>query len=210
MSSFSSTAPLQSCWATRRHPHRWFSPTWLCPVSWFFSLLAFPTQWHPLCQRSPCLVLGVNSVLLREGGRGTALCSSCILSTYRALKTTAPQNRHNSTGSAHPQVLLMALATCRPSLMPCFVASWSGPVAPRCFCTDTARGRSILTPPLRIFAPQMHPGDQSHPHHPDAGGHLCHCVHAEFHVFFLYCFLLKYSSVVDRDLSSFGCMFPHF
>ena len=191
MSSFSSTASLQSCWATRRHRHMWFSPTGLWPVSWFFSLLAFPTQWQLSCQRTPCLALGVNSVLLREGGsrhrpvlqlhpeHPSVLHSHPQESRVADAQRKGPQGhwsfllhlldaqslnvlwkpllrRTDTTmlitkecGFAHPQVLLMALAPCGPSLMPCSVASWSGPVAPWCFCTDTARGRSISTPPAK-------------------------------------------------------------
>ena len=54
-----------------------------------------------------------------------------------------------ASGSAHPRLLKQAVSTCGPPRMPCFLPSWSGPVAPWCFsCSDTTRGCSIFTPPL--------------------------------------------------------------
>ena len=50
------------------------------------------------------------------------------------------------------------------------------------------------------WAPQMPPRDQSRPHHPDACGHLHHLLLPKFCFVFLYCSLLWYSSMVDRDL----------
>ena len=53
-----------------------------------------------------------------------------------------------TTFHIHPSFHL-SICTCGPSLMPCFLPSWSGPVAPWCFsCSDTTRGCSIFTPPL--------------------------------------------------------------
>ena len=62
------------------------------------------------------------------------------------------------------------------------------------------RHRQRAVHPHPYWTPQMPPGDQSRPHHPDAGGHPRHLLPAEFCVCSLYHSLFWYSSVVDTDL----------
>ena len=70
-------------------------------------------------------------------------------------------------------------ASCGHVLTSHSLSSGSGPASPRCFtCTDTTRGCHTVTPPQ---PPPMPSRDQRHPHRPDAGGHLCHLLCAQFH-----------------------------
>ena len=177
-----------------------------------------PESWEPISpslsprgeQSGWCSEEGPpRSLVLPAAPAGCSVSECASLSLWKPLlhRTHTTVVMTKECGFAHPQVLPMALSTCGSSLMPCFLASWSSPLALWCFCTDTARGCSMFTP---VLGTTDAPRDQSHPHHPDAGGHLCHRLHTEFHFFFLYRFLLKYSSMFDTDRSYFGFMFPHF
>ena len=129
------------------------------------------------------------------------------------LKTAAPQNTHNctdnqgvwfysSSGPADGSVYLWFISD---AVFFGLMVQSSGSMV--LLHRHRQRVQYVHTP---HWAPQMPPRDQSRPQHPDAGGHLCHRLHTEFHFFFLSRFLLKYSSMVDTDHSYFDFMFPHF
>ena len=59
------------------------------------------------------------------------------------------------------------------------------------------------------WAPQTPAGDQSRPHYPDAGGHLCHLLCGNFYSCFLYQCLFWFSTMVDTDLWCLAFLFSH-
>ena len=118
-----------------------------------------PASWEPIIpslsprgeQSGWCSEEGPpRSLVLPAAPAGCSVSECASLSPWKPLlhRTHTTVVITKECGFAHPQVLPMALSPCGSSLMPCFLASWSSPVAPWCFCTDTARGCSMFTPVL--------------------------------------------------------------
>lgn len=233
----------------RKRRHRWDSHT-LGPGQPPGSL-----PWHSShCHCSSCVtearrVSGVFVYYVQRVARSTALCSTCVLSTYQSftlspkraewvmLRGRAPKVTGPSWWVCWMLSLLMSISVpvtvagpqdtgsdthnqrkwfCSSSPSAAIVLLWSvsDAVSYPHGLVQWLHGASAQTPPEGAvyphprWAPQMPPGDQSHPHHPDASGHLRRLLHTEFHVQFLHHYPSGVLSVVDASRSYPGFVSP--
>ena len=199
---------------------------------------------------NPLSSLGCKFVYyIQRVARSTALCSTCVLSTYQSftlspkraewvmLRGRAPKVTGPSWWVCWMLSLLMSISVpvtvagpqdtgsdthnqrkwfCSSSPSAAIVLLWSvsDAVSYPHGLVQWLHGASAQTPPEGAvyphphWAPQMPPGDQSHPHHPDASGHLRRLLHTEFHVQFLHHYPSGVLSVVDASRSYPGFVSP--